>query len=86
MEQPLVDPAHGDCFVIGEASVWHILANPAEGAYRQLNNVRLNGREAIGHQVPLCHPLESAILGVVAVLATPPPAVRGEVDFNGAEG
>ncbi len=53
---------------------------------RYEGKVSADGREAVGHRVPMCHQLESAILGVVAVLTTPAPAVRGEVDFNGAEG
>ena len=82
VEHPLVDPAHGDCFVIGEDSVWHIQANPAEGAHRALNNVRHHGREAIGHRVPFSQVMEVSILAAVAVLAMPKPPVRGEVDFN----
>jgi len=84
VEHPLIDPAHGDCFVIGEDGVWHIQANPAEGVHRTLNNVRIQGREAIGHRVPFCHLLELSILGAVAVLAIPKPPQRDEVDFNEA--
>lgn len=80
--QPQVNPALGDCFVIGEDSIWHVQANPAEGAYKQLNNVRLDGREAIGHRVPFSPPLELAIYAVVANLAMPKPTIQGNVAFN----
>jgi hypothetical protein len=82
VEHPLVDAEQGDCFVIGNDAIWHVQANPAEGAHRQLNNVRLGRREAIGHRVPLSLLLEMSILGVVATLTTPRAAGRGDVDFN----
>ena len=82
IEHPLVRPEWGDCFVVENSSIWHVQANPAEGAHKELNNVQLAGRAAVGHRVPKTQEMKVAFSCVVALLSTRKPSLPPEVDFN----
>ena len=82
IEHPLVRPEWGACFVVEGSSIWHVQANPAEGVHKELNNVQLAGRHAVGHQVPKTQELKVAFTCAVALLSTRKPSIPPDVDFN----